>query len=107
MQGDKSWNERIRKLLSERGWDAKDWRRVTKIDQRVLENLLSVDTTGLPEDKLDSIYDLTEKGKLAKDMLRFGHPVIIAVWAHKGGPVNPPRLRTCPMSFPPGDTMSS
>ena len=85
MQGDNSWNERIRKLLSERGWDAKDWRRVTKIDQRVLENLLSVDTTGLPEDKLDSIYDLTEKGKLAKDMLRFGHPVIIAVWAHKGG----------------------
>lgn len=44
-----------------------------------------MDTTGLPEDKLDSIYDLTEKGKLAKDMLRFEHPVIIAVWAHKGG----------------------
>lgn len=85
MQDDKSWNERMKKLLSERGWDTKDWRRVTKIDQRVLENLLSVDTSGLPEDNLNSIYDLTRQGKPAKDMLRFNHPVIIAVWAHKGG----------------------
>lgn len=85
MQSDKSWNERIKILLSERGWDTKDWRRATKIDQRVLENLLEVDTAGLPEDKLEYIYDLTQKGKTKKDMLRFDHPIIIAVWAHKGG----------------------
>lgn len=92
MQGDKSWNEGMKKLLSERGWDTKDWRRVTKIDQRILENLLNADTSDLSEDSLNkmeeslnSIYDITKHGKLAEDMLRFEHPVIIAVWAHKGG----------------------
>lgn len=85
MQSDKSWNERIKILLSERGWDTKDWRRATKIDQRILENLLEVDTTGLPEDRLEDIYELTKQGKIKKDMLRFDHPIIIAVWAHKGG----------------------
>lgn len=86
MQDDKSWNKRIRDLLSERGWDTKDWRRATKIDQRVLENLLSVDTTGLKaEDMLEQIYDRTEKGEIERNMMRFDHPIIIAVWAHKGG----------------------
>ena len=85
MQGGKSWNERMHELLAERGWDAKDWRRATKIDQRILENLLSVDTEGLPEENLNSIYDITKKAESASQMLRFDHPVIIAIWAHKGG----------------------
>lgn len=84
MQGEKSWNERVKELLAKRGWDTKDWHRATGIDQRVLENLLSVDTTGLPEENLNSIYELTKKAELGKS-LRFDHPVIIAVWAHKGG----------------------
>ena len=85
MQGGKSWNERMHELLAERGWDAKDWRRATKVDQRILENLLSADTDGMPEEQLDPIYELTEQAETAKGMLRFDHPVIIAVWAHKGG----------------------
>lgn len=84
MQG-KNWNEKMAALLAKRNWDMKDWRRATKFDQRAIENLLNTDTTGLPQENLDSIYEATQKAKLDRAMLRFGQPMIIAVWAHKGG----------------------
>ena len=84
MQG-KSWNERMRALLEKRKWDMKDWRRAIKRDQRALENLIDIDTTGLPQETLDRLYENTKEAKLDKKMLRFEQPVMIAVWAHKGG----------------------
>ena len=84
MQG-QNWNEKMAALLAKRKWDMKDWRRATKYDQRAIENLLNTDTTGFPQENLDSIYEATQSAKLDKKMLRFNQPVIIAVWAHKGG----------------------
>lgn len=82
---EQKWNEKMKALLEERKWDMKDWRRATKIDQRALENLLHADTTGYPKESLDEIYELTKRAKLEDKMLRFKEPVMIAVWAHKGG----------------------
>ena len=82
---EQNWNEKMKALLEERKWDMKDWRRATKIDQRALENLLYADTTGYPKESLDEIYELTKRAKLEDKMLRFKEPVMIAVWAHKGG----------------------
>ena len=82
---EQNWNEKMKTLLEERKWDMKDWRRATKIDQRALENLLSADTTEYPKESLDEIYELTKRAKLDEKMLRFKEPVMIAVWAHKGG----------------------
>lgn len=84
MQG-KSWNDKMRALLEKRKWDMKDWRRAVKQDQRALENLISVDTTGLPQEILENLYESTKEAKVDKKMLRFKQPVMIAVWAHKGG----------------------
>ncbi|MCM1561700.1 MAG: AAA family ATPase, partial [Butyrivibrio sp.] len=80
-----NWNEKMAALLAKRKWDMKDWRRATKFDQHAIENLLNTDTTGFPQENLDSIYEATQHAKLDKGMLRFDQPVIIAVWAHKGG----------------------
>ncbi len=82
---EQNWNEKMRALLEKRKWGMKEWRRATKYDQHALENLLNTDTTGFPQENLDSIYEDTRKAKLDKGMLRFEQPVIIAVWAHKGG----------------------
>lgn len=82
---EQNWNEKMKALLIKRKWDVKDWRRATKIDQRALENLLYSDTTEYPKENLDAIYEATKQAKLDKKMLRFKEPVIIAVWAHKGG----------------------
>lgn len=82
---EQNWNEKMKALLEERKWDMKDWRRATKIDQRALENLLGADTTGYPKESLDEIYEITKRAKLDEKMLRFKEPVMIAVWAHKGG----------------------
>ena len=81
----KNWNDKMRALLSKRKWDTKDWRRATKQDQQAFEHLLNMDTSELPKENLDSIYEMTQKATLEKGMLRFNKPVIIAVWAHKGG----------------------
>jgi len=35
----------------------KDWRRATKLDQHVPENLPNTDTTGFPQENPDSIYE--------------------------------------------------
>lgn len=82
---EQNWNEKMRALLTNRKWDMKDWRRATKFDQHAIENLLNTDTTGLPRENLEAIYEATKKAKLDRKMLRFKQPVIIAVWAHKGG----------------------
>ena len=82
---EQNWNEKMRALLEKRKWGMKEWRRATKYDQHALENLLNTDTAGFPQENLDSIYEDTRKAKLDKGMLRFEQPVIIAVWAHKGG----------------------
>lgn len=82
---EQNWNEKMRALLTNRKWDMKDWRRATKFDQHAIENLLNTDTTGLPWENLEAIYEATKKAKLDRKMLRFKQPVIIAVWAHKGG----------------------
>lgn len=82
---EQNWNEKMRALLTSRKWDMKDWRRATKFDQHAIENLLDTDTTGLPQENLEAIYEETKKAKLDRKMLRFKQPVIIAVWAHKGG----------------------
>lgn len=82
---EQNWNEKMKALLEERKWDMKDWRRATKIDQRALENLLGADTTGYPKESLDEIYEITKRAELDDKMLRFKKPVMIAVWAHKGG----------------------
>ena len=82
---EQNWNEKMKALLEERKWEMKDWRRATKIDQRALENLLGADTTGYPKESLDEIYEITKRAKLDEKMLRFKDPVMIAVWAHKGG----------------------
>ena len=82
---EQNWNEKMRALLENKKWDMKDWRRATKIDQRVLENLLAVDTTEYPKEELDAIYEATKQAKLDRTMLRFKEPIVIAVWAHKGG----------------------
>lgn len=63
----------------------KDWRRATKLDQRAAESLLNTDTTGLPQEDLDSIYEATREARLDKKMIRSSQPSIIAIWAHKGG----------------------
>lgn len=84
MQG-KSWNDKMRALLEKRKWDMKDWRRAVKQDQRVLENLINTDTTGLPQENLERLYESTKEAKLDKKMLCFDQPIMIAVWAHKGG----------------------
>lgn len=81
----KNWNDKMMALLSKRKWDTKDWRRATKQDQQAFEHLLNMDTSELPKENLDSIYEMTQKATLEKGMLRFNKPVIIAVWAHKGG----------------------
>ena len=81
---EQNWNEKMRALLTNRKWDMKDWRRATKFDQHAIENLLNTDTTGLPRENLEAIYEATKKAKLDRKMLRFKQPVIIAVWAHKG-----------------------
>ena len=82
---EQNWNEKMRALMENKKWDMKDWRRATKIDQRVLENLLAVDTTEYPKEELDAIYEATKQAKLDRTMLRFKEPIVIAVWAHKGG----------------------
>ncbi len=82
---EQNWNEKMKALLEKKKWDMKDWRRATKLDQHALENLLNTDTTGFPQENLDSIYEETRKAKLDRRMIRFEQPVIIAVWAHKGG----------------------
>lgn len=85
MMQEQNWNEKMKALLAKRKWDMKDWRRAIKTDQRALENLLAADTTEYPKENLDAIYEATKQAKLDKKMLRFKQPVIIAVWAHKGG----------------------
>lgn len=81
----KNWNEKMKALLSKKKWDTKDWRRATKQDQQAFENLLNMDTSQLPKENLDSLYEMTQKATLDKNMPRFSRPIVIAVWAHKGG----------------------
>lgn len=79
------WNRKMAALMKKRGWDIKDLRRATKLDQGALENLMAIDTSDLPAEELDSIYELAKNSKLDKTMIRSEQPIIIAVWAHKGG----------------------
>lgn len=79
-----TWNESITALLKSRNWDLKDLRHATKLDQRALEALINSDTSDLPKENLDNIYNLAKEGSVS-GMIKSGQPIIIAIWAHKGG----------------------
>ena len=79
-----NWNERITDLMNKRGWDIKDLRHATKLDQIALYNLIHSDTSALPQANLDNIYNLAKKADIS-GMIKSDQPIIIAVWAHKGG----------------------
>lgn len=80
-----SWKEKIRALLEKKKWDVKDWHRALKTEQWQLEQLLLADISSMDEGDLEKIYEMTKSAKLDKKLMRFEHPVMIAVWAHKGG----------------------
>lgn len=79
------WKDRMNALLKRRGWDIKDWHRATGLNQWQLENLMEMDLSEMDEGSLESIYEQAKDAKLDKNLLRFDTPVMIAVWAHKGG----------------------
>lgn len=81
----KTWNERMERLLHQKGWDIKDWHRAIKADQWTLEQLMNMDTSALKQEDLEKIYNDTKEAKLDKNLLRFESPVMIVVWTHKGG----------------------
>ncbi len=79
------WKDRMNTLLKKKGWDIKDWHRATGLNQWQLENLMEMDLSEMDAESLESIYEQAKDAKLDKSMLRFDTPVMIAVWAHKGG----------------------
>lgn len=79
------WKDRMNTLLKRRGWDIKDWHRATGLNQWQLENLMEMDLSEMDEGSLEGIYEQAKEAKLDKSLLRFDAPVMIAVWAHKGG----------------------
>ena len=79
------WKDRMNALLKKKGWDIKDWRRATGLNQWQLESLMEMDLSEMNEEDLESIYEQAKKAKLDKNLMRFDCPVMIAVWAHKGG----------------------
>jgi chromosome partitioning protein len=79
------WKDRMTALLKRRGWDIKDWHRATGLNQWQLENLMEMDLSEMDEGSLEGIYEQAKEAKLDKSLLRFDAPVMIAVWAHKGG----------------------
>lgn len=79
------WKDRMGALLRRKGWDIKDWHRATNMNQRKLETLMGMDVSGISEEGLENIYEQARTSKLDKKMLRFDEPVMIAVWANKGG----------------------
>ncbi len=79
------WKDRMNTLLKKRGWDIKDWRRATGLNQWQLESLMEMDLSEMDEGSLESLYEQAKDAKLDKGLLRFDNPVMIAVWAHKGG----------------------
>lgn len=80
-----SWKDRMNGLLKRKGWDIKDWRRATGLNQWQLESLMQMDLSEMDKGNLESIYEQAKSAKLDKSLMRFDSPVMIAVWAHKGG----------------------
>lgn len=80
-----NWKDRMNALLKKRGWDIKDWHRATGLSQWQLENLMGMDVSMMDTEQLENIYMQAKESKLDKKMMRFEEPVMIAVWAHKGG----------------------
>lgn len=80
-----SWNEKMTALLKKKKWDIKDWHRALGMSQWQLDRLLSEDASGEDAAKLEKIYKMTQSAKLDKKLMRFDTPVMLAVWAHKGG----------------------
>lgn len=79
------WKDRMNALLKKKGWDIKDWRRATGLNQWQLESLMEMDLSKMDEEDLERIYEQAKEAKLDKSLMRFDCPVMIAVWAHKGG----------------------
>ncbi len=79
------WKDRMNALLKKKGWDIKDWHRATELNQWQLESLMEMDISEMDEGSLESIYEQAKSAKLDKSLMRFDSPVMIAVWAHKGG----------------------
>ena len=79
------WKDRMNVLLKKKGWDIKDWRRATGLNQWQLESLMEMDLSEMDEEDLERIYEQAKEAKLDKSLMRFDCPVMIAVWAHKGG----------------------
>lgn len=79
------WKDRMNALLKKKGWDIKDWRRATGLNQWQLESLMEMDLSEMDEEDLERIYEQAKEAKLDKSLMRFDCPVMIAVWAHKGG----------------------
>ncbi len=79
------WKDRMNALLKRKGWDIKDWSRATGLNQWQLESLMEMDLSEMDEESLESIYEQAKIAKLDKCLLRFDSPIMIAVWAHKGG----------------------
>ena len=80
-----SWKDRMNVLLKKKKWDIKDWHRATGLSQWQLESLMEMDLSEMEEKDLENIYDQAKNAKLDKNLMRFDCPVMIAVWAHKGG----------------------
>ena len=80
-----SWKDRMKVLLKKKKWDIKDWHRATGLSQWQLESLMEMDLSEMEEKDLENIYDQAKNAKLDKNLMRFDCPVMIAVWAHKGG----------------------
>ena len=83
---EQNWNEKMRALLTNRKWDMKDWRRATKFDQHAIENLLNTDTTGLPWENLEAIYEATKKAKLDRKNLD-GKTLLVGLFRKRHGEV--------------------
>lgn len=79
----------ILSILKKRKWDIKEWSRAVKIEQWALEQLITQDFSTITEKKqldfINDVYIRTKNAKKNTKLMRFSQPVIILLWAHKGG----------------------